>query len=69
MQQKLADSTNHSIYFIFKKSVCKLCHKTFSTNRRLKVHIGRSSSQIQVQDPGSVPKRFLRTPKEVLNDP
>ena len=24
---------------------------------------------IQVQDPGSVPKRFLRTPKEVLNDP
>ena len=28
MQQELADSSNHSIYFIFKKSECKLCHKT-----------------------------------------
>ena len=45
MQQKLADSTNYSIYFIFKKSVCKHCHKTFSINRRLKIHIGRSHEE------------------------
>ena len=31
MQQELADSSNHSIYFIFKKSVCELCHKQYVT--------------------------------------
>jgi len=46
MQHELADYSNHSIYFIFKK--CKLCHKTFSTNRRLKVHIGRSHEALKL---------------------
>ena len=35
------------IYFISNKSFCQLCHKTFSSNRSLKIHIGRNHEALR----------------------
>ena len=35
------------IYFIFNKSFCQLCHKTFSSNRSLKINIGRNHEALR----------------------